>query len=386
MAGSISATPDVVFITASVGAGHNAVAHALQRGITQRDPEVQTHVIDDMPLVPRWFRAVYEGGFEFAVVHLPRWYGLGFRLSDGPHRPGRSRSELLRMALERHALSALRNLLLELQPRFIIHTHFLAPAMVSRLIECGALASKQAVVVTDRNVHRVWYAECVDHWYVASEAALATLNRWAVPAQHVTLSGIPIDPKWRLPLQREAVLSEWDLPADRPIVLISGGATYTTGPIAGLAERLSEANPGACLCVLTGRNERLTERIAARSGDPNRLRAIPMTDRLQELAHVARLMITKPGGITTAECLAKALPMVLLPPVPGQESANARFFTDHGAAVIARRWKDVLPMTTSLLNDPARLQAMSQAAGRLDQPATDTVVDAILASLGRGAG
>jgi processive 1,2-diacylglycerol beta-glucosyltransferase len=89
-------------------------------------------------------------------------------------------------------------------------------------------------------------------------------------------------------------------------------------------------------------------------------------------------MVTKAGGLTTAECLAKGLPMVFLPPVPGQEEDNAEFFKSHGAGCIARNSKEVVELTTNLLAMPEKREAMSQSARRLYRPGAQTIVDSIL--------
>ena len=377
--------PQVVFVSALVGAGHNAAARALQAALAQRGPDVSTAFLDSMDLVPRSFRRGYAKGFEWAVVRMPRLYGLGFSLTNYPRRRRRGLAERVRLVVERRALRRLRATLLQMQPKLIVHTHFLASPMVGGLIGSGRLAARQMVVATDWQLHRFWYARHVDRWFVATDGAAKTLGRWGVADERVCLSGIPIHPKWRQPLERREVLARWQLPADRPIVLLSGGTTYTTGPIARIAGRLVRECGDACVCVLAGHSRKLVDQIAALGIDRARLRAIPMTDRVPELAHVGSVMVTKAGGIVTTECAAKSLPMVLLRPVPGQESANARFFEAQGAAIVVRRWSAVPPAVGALLTDQPRLQAVSAAAGGVDRPAAATITEAILSALGRSA-
>ena len=95
-------------------------------------------------------------------------------------------------------------------------------------------------------------------------------------------------------------------------------------------------------------------------------------------------MVTKAGGITTAECLARGTPMALLKPVPGQETANARYFQREGAAVIIPRMADVPAVVKRLLSTPAELEALGENAQRLYRPATGTIVEAVCAALGAG--
>ena len=51
----------------------------------------------------------------------------------------------------------------------------------------------------------------------------------------------------------------------------------------------------------------------------------------------ADCIVTKPGGLTTSESMAKGLPMVIVNPIPGQEQRNAEFLVNQGVAVIASK-------------------------------------------------
>ncbi len=95
-------------------------------------------------------------------------------------------------------------------------------------------------------------------------------------------------------------------------------------------------------------------------------------------------MITKAGGLTTAECLAKRLPMVFLRPVPGQERQNAEFFTRAGAGQIAQNVSEAVDTVSSLLENDARRQRLAEAAGRLYQPGETVISQAIARSLASG--
>jgi len=72
---------------------------------------------------------------------------------------------------------------------------------------------------------------------------------------------------------------------------------------------------------------------------------------------VADVIVTKPGGLTTAEALAKKLPMVLIDPLPGQEELNAEFLERNGAAIQASDEKAAVELVVKVLqNDNLRLR------------------------------
>lgn len=378
-----SSRPRVLLISALVGAGHVQAAKAIQEGLRQAAPDVTVEHLDSMEFAPRWFRTYYAGGFSLMMTRLPNLYGFGFWMSDRPHRPGRSVSERLRLWHERRAMSALADAVRQRQPELVVHTHFLAPPMVGGMIQRKEISSRQFVVVTDYDAHRWWYSEEVNHWFIPGPLAEAKLAKWGIDPQTISVGGIPIHPKWTAPLDRAKILAEWNLPADKPIVILTGGTQFTCGPVVQIAQGILAACPQAHLVVLAGRNKQLLGDLSALPEGGKRLSPMGFTDRGHELLAVCSLMVTKPGGITTTECLSKGTPMVLMRPVPGQEGLNARFLSNQGAAVITHRPAEIIDQVMRLLNDPPTLAKMADSARRLHRPATDTIVKKILESLGR---
>lgn len=372
---------DVLLVSAGVGAGHNQAAKAILEGLRQAKGDLPVRHIDILDFVPRFFRLYYADGFAFSMTHLPRLYGLGFWLTDRPQRPQRGLGERVRLAWERRFLGRFEQLLLERRPRLIVQTHFLTPPLVSRLIRQHGLSTRQAVVVTDNVVHRWWYSEDVDHYFLPSPLGLAPLSRWGIDPRKITVSGMPIHPKWVQPLDREKIYLDWRLPRDKKVVLLTGGTEFTCGPIVRIANEILAACPNAAVVVLAGRNKDLLADLSRQPEAGKRLFPQGFTDRGQELVEIADLMVTKPGGITTAECLAKGTAMILLKPVPGQEGGNARYFAQEKAAVITHDAEEVVSAVRQVLGDRALLSEMSANAKRIFRYGTAPIVEYVLKAI-----
>ena len=370
----------ILILTASVGAGHNQAARALQETLRRSAPHVHVECRDVLDYTPRLFRLKYATGYAIMVSRFPRLYGLGFAATDHPRGPRRTLLERRRLWSEARALQALGKAVDEFAPDGILHTHFLAPPYLARRARDRGETLRQFIVTTDVVPHRWWYCEDAACYFTAHPTGRDRLIELGAPEDRVVVSGMPIHPKWTAALpSREAICREWSLPADRPVVVLGGGADFTCGPIMNIARRLTVENPSVCVVVLGGRNKKLLGRLSAlpetRAG-----RIVPQgfTDRVHELLSVADVMVTKAGGLTTAECLAKRLPMVFLPPVPGQEEGNAEFFTRHGAGCIARNTREVVAMTAGLLNAPEKRQTMSHVAGELYRPGAQTIIETMV--------
>lgn len=375
---------DVLILTASVGTGHNQAARAIHAELTEQHPELRVEVRDVLDFAGLYFRTKYATGYTLSVTKFPRFYGMGFNLTDRPTGPGRTLSERWKLLRERWAMRRLIDFIAERPPRLILHTHMLAPPLLSRAMQKGQLPHiEQRVVITDIHAHRWWYAEAVEHWYLPQEATAEQLRNWKIEPQRWTVSGIPIMPKWSRPLPgRQDLRASLDLPANGPVILLSGGADFTCGPVIKMARGLAETLPNACVVALAGRNKALLSRLWRLSRRyPARIVPMGFTDRMHELSAVASLLVTKPGGIITSESLAKGTPMLFLRPVPGQEAHNAAFLVAQNAGRIAHQAREAISQAAELLGDLPQLAKMAQAARTLHRPGRKTIAADVIERL-----
>jgi len=372
----------VLIATASVGAGHNAAARAIAAGLESLPNAPQVEVLDVLDLAPWSFRAYYARGFAIAVTRFPMFYGIGYWLSNHPQGPKLGLMERRRLWHERRAMKRFRRHMRELKTDLVVHTHFLAPPILSHMSKQGLFDATQFVAVTDHDPHRFWFAGDIKRWFLPSETGLEKLVGWGVDRDAITVSGMPIHPKWRKAPDRARVLADWRLPADKKVVLLSGGTDFTCGPVVKTARGILELCPEVSLVVLGGRNKKLLGRLGQLAGKIDGLFPVSFTDKIDELVSVSALMVTKPGGITTAECIAAGTPMILPKPVPGQEADNAGYFRKNGAAIVTRRYGDVPVEVRKLLDNPEDLTRLAENARKLQRGGTETVVKAIAEELG----
>ena len=95
---------------------------------------------------------------------------------------------------------------------------------------------------------------------------------------------------------------------------------------------------------------------------------LPFVENVHELMDIASLIITKPGGMTTSEALAKGLPMVIVNPIPGQEARNTQLLLKKGIAIEIDDLESVATGICELLQSPGKLKAMSRAAQKYSKP------------------
>jgi len=100
----------------------------------------------------------------------------------------------------------------------------------------------------------------------------------------------------------------------------------------------------------------------------HRATVLGFTDQIDELMAAADVVVTKPGGLTSSEILARGAAMVIVNPIPGQESRNSDYLLESGAAIKANNLATLPLKLARLLGDRARLEVLKTKARRIAKP------------------
>ena len=142
--------------------------------------------------------------------------------------------------------------------------------------------------------------------------------------------------------------------------------------VGGMVDAVTAArDPGNVhVLAVAGRNPALERRLRALAPPAGgTLTAFGFVSNIHELMAVSDLAVTKSGGLTTSECLASGLPMVVRDPIPGQEERNCDYILEAGAGVRTYSAASLRYKLGALLANPARLDRMKAAARAAARPA-----------------
>ena len=203
----------------------------------------------------------------------------------------------------------------------------------------------------------------------------------AFHANRITVTGIPVMPQFSAPLDRATCARELGIAPEKfTVLMMAGGAGV--GSLDTLAERVLQLPERPQIVALAGRNAELLQRLQAlATRHPGKLFPLGFTTTVERVMTAADLVVTKPGGLSVSECLAKQRPMLLISPIPGQEERNADYLLESGAAIKAVDGATFVFKLAGLLAEPARLPAMSAAAARIGRPKAAADVVALISAL-----
>jgi len=367
----------IIVFSVSAGSGHVRAAQALQAAAARWYPDVELMHVDLMELVPKLFRSIYTDTYIKMIEQHPALWGYLYQRTD------RDRIDLslsrLRSAVEGLNTRKLKQLLHDMAPDHVICTHFLPAQLLSRRIRKGKFHTPVWVQVTDFDVHAFWMQKGMCGFFAAHDELAWRMTERGIPGEQIHVSGIPIMPAFGDALSRAVCAHELGLdPARKTVLLMSGGAGV--GDSLKLVERLLHMEGTFQLVAMAGRNEKLLKKLVALAERyPGRLMPLGFIDTIERVMAASDLAISKPGGLTSAECLAMGLPMIIVSPIPGQEERNADYLLESGAAVKACDANALVWRVNMLLNEPQRLKVMADNARLLGRPAAArTVLEIVL--------
>lgn len=356
----------VLILSASAGAGHLRAADAVQRAFVELGAAGEVQHIDALQYTNKVFRTLYSKAYIDLVNAAPDVLGWLYDQLDKPWK-----NERRRLALDKLNTRPFVKMLEEYQPDIAVCTHFLPAEIISWLKAKRRLQCRQAIVVTDLDVHAMWLCHHYEQYFVAMDETREHLSRLGIPADKITVSGIPIDPVFARPKDQRHMRIKHGLDPDRTTILVSAGG-FGVGPVEKVMTSLLELRHPAQIVAICGRSEemrRKVTRLAQRRGAHGAsLAVVGYTTEMDEYMAAADLAVGKPGGLTTSEALARGLIMVIVNPIPGQEERNSDHLLEEGVAIRCNNLPVLAYKIDRLLDDPGRLAAMRANIARMARP------------------
>jgi processive 1,2-diacylglycerol beta-glucosyltransferase len=315
------------------------------------------------------------------VRFAPKIQGRFYKLM-GEIRP----DSRFRRAVNRQGMEPLARYLASQRPDVVCCVHWTFAGTMSDLKIAGRTVVPCLTVITDYVSHGEWLHPSVDRYCVPHGEMRDGLLARGISEERIAVSGLPIERKFQRQIDRDGLLDRLGLTPGVPVILVMAGAFATLGGVHDVARVLAHFPRPIQALVVCSNARRLRDRVSALGArSPHQFRVFGYVDNVEELMAISDLLITKAGGVSVSEALAKRLPMLLYRSIPGQEESNAEFLVAHGAALTAKTPAELHAALEELLARPARLAAIRRVAAGLGRPDAAGVVVTHLVQLARGA-
>jgi len=353
----------------SANSGHHRASLAIQKALQVIDSSVNVLNINAFnythPILEKVINKTYAG----IIKNTPEVWEY---LYDNP--VVFQKLQRLRDLIHNVNSEKLQGLLNSFQPDIIACTQAFPCGMIADLKKRDFTCATLFGILTDYNPHSYWIYDSVDYYITSTEQARQKLIESGIIQEKIKTLGIPIDPKFKNKPNISDIKKKLNLKLDLPTILIMGGG-QGLGPIKQIVCALDRMDADLQIIALTGTNKKLYKWLLKKSKKTFKKHVIALeyTEKIDELMSVSTLIVTKPGGLTTAEALSKGLPIIIVNPIPGQEAKNTQFLAASGASKIAESYSELPSIIKQLLSDPQQIEGMHQAASNIGKP--DSALD-----------
>ena len=358
----------VLIMSASTGGGHNRAARAIKEELTNKSIDgitIDCEIIDSLKIVNGTMDKLISRGYEKSAKYTPKAWGGVYKMSDANIV---SKHEYKGNLFNTLLASKLKKLLKERKPDLIIGTHPFPMIALSTLKKKypyrnafnSFFVPPLISVLTDYTAHSTYIQDEIDYYIAGDEYVKEVLISEGVDGDKIKPYGIPVEKSFLEHREKSVVLEELGLAPDKFTVLLMGGS-FGAGNIKDTLKELLEIDRDFQIIVITGRNETLKEKLEKSlekyTIDKN-ISILGFTQDMNDILSAVDIIVSKPGGLTTTECLLKELPMIIPYYIPGQEEENMDFLSNCGAALRTSKKFTISVLLKVLIDNPMRMELL----------------------------
>ncbi len=353
----------IILMYISEVSGHRSATMAIEKAVKILSPKSEILNINAFnytnPISEKIVNSIYMG----VIKNTPKLWDY---LYDNPRVV--KGLERLKKLVHNSNSPKFKKLFDKFNPDLVVCTQAFPCGMVADFKKTYGSGLPLVAVLTDFIPHSYWVYDGVDYYITPSEEVSERLAKKGVPVQKMRSFGIPFDPKFNQKLNRQEIFRKMRLDPLKPVILIMGGG-QGLGPIKTIVKSLESLKIDIQELIIAGTNKKLYRSLKRKIKKYKRnIHLFGFVNNINELMSIATLIISKPGGVTTAEALALRLPMVIVKPIPGQEANNTDFLTRKQAAVKLEDPKKINLVVEELLKDNQKLERLRNSAAQIAKP------------------
>jgi len=356
--------------------GHHSATLAIEKALRMLRPDTEILNINAFnytnPISERIVNRLYMG----IIKRTPKIWDY---LYDNPVVV--KKVEKIKETIHKFNSPKLKTLFDKFKPDLVLCTQAFPCGMCADYKKTYKSGVPLVAVLTDYIPHSYWLYDAVDYFITPSDEVTVRLMNKGIPLDKIKSLGIPFDPDFNRPIDTCRIYEKLKLDPCLPTLLIMGGG-QGFGPIKTIVKALEKLKKDIQEVIIAGTNEKLYKALKRRMKKYNKRYALfGYVNNINELMAISDIIITKPGGVTVAEVLAKKIPMIIVKPIPGQEANNAAYLASEGAALNIDKPERIHQVIEDLLRHPDKLDSLSESASRISKPNASLDIAKLLLSL-----
>ena len=350
-----------LILTVSTGQGHIQTGKAIAECFEKRGAECI--VLDAYKYISSYLSDSLEKGYLFTTQYAPKTYGRVYGYLD-KKKHGDAKSSKINMI--KKAITSTKNEknIAEIKPDVVISTHIFCATIMTH-IKKNMPHLFNVGIVTDFTIHPFWEETDMDYYITASHLLNHQCAKKGIPLEKVLPIGIPINEKFSSKMEKSKAREALGIEECSTVMFMMGSMGF--GNMPRLISQIDKLDIDFQILCVCGRNEAAREKIASMESI-HRIYAYGYVDNVDTMMDAADFIITKPGGLSMSESLAKGLPTVLLNPIPGHENRNMEFFLNNGVSMAVTKTFPIEEAVFQMLTNEWKMKNGAGAVEYIGKP------------------
>jgi processive 1,2-diacylglycerol beta-glucosyltransferase len=312
----------VLILSVTAGQGHHQTAMAISDELARRG--IQCSTLDILKYIDPIICDLVSKGYLISTKHLPIAYGGFYSLAERKEKTSEKTMSRLTSKIMGKKISGY---IAQNKPDVIICTHVFAAQVISEIKDFQGLTIG---IITDFTIHPYWEETDLNYYVTASELLTLQAEKKGIDPKKVLPLGIPIHEKFSRKISKSEARKKLGIKDKTTVLVMSGSMGY--GNLARHIRVMDKLDLDFQILCVCGRNRKAKKSIDKIKTNRD-IYNFGYVDNVDIMMDAADLIVTKPGGLTVSEALAKRLPMILINPIPGQEERNTEFLLNNGIAM-----------------------------------------------------
>lgn len=363
----------VLILTITTGQGHNQVAKSIAESL-EKHWQVESRCLDAFEYISQGLKEIVSRGYLMSAKRLPKVYGKAYRLAEKREPEG----HILKITNSVMAKKLL-GFIDEYGADVIVCTHTFAAMLVTSLERKFKKPVKTVGIVTDFTVHPYWEETELDCYVTANELLTNQAIKKGIKKESIAPVGIPIDMKFASKTSKSEARKRLGIEDKRTVLVMSGSMGY--GKVGRMVKQLDCSDLDFQIISVCGNNVKLKKYID-KMKSKHKIYNHGFSNEVDLFMDAADCIVTKPGGLTVSEALAKGLPIIMANPIPGQEDRNVEFLLNNGAAFKVSGTFPIDEAVYQMFTNETRLNGICEMVSALGKP--NALEDTVKLILGLG--
>lgn len=312
----------VLLLSVTAGQGHHQTAMAISEELARRGMKCDT--LDILKYVDPVLCELVSKGYLMSTKHIPIAYGGFYSLAE---KNEKNREKVMSRFTSTIVGKKISKYIAQKKPDAIVCTHVFAAQVLTQIKEYSGL---KIGIITDFTVHPYWEETSMDYYVTASELLTLQAEKKGISGDKILPIGIPIHEKFTRKISKSEARAQLGIGDKTTVLVMSGSMGY--GNLARHIRKMDTVNLDFQIICVCGKNLRAKKSINKIKTN-RKIYNYGYVNNVDIMMDAADIIITKPGGLTVSEALAKRLPLILINPIPGQEERNTEFLLNNAVAM-----------------------------------------------------